>query len=1814
MKNFTFLKEIFVYLLFISSIGVFSQVTVADYNFNTDEQGWTLDSDSGRGADPSYSCDSSSGHLWVGDNNNSSIITSPSLDLTSYETVDISFCFITINLENNEGFILQYYDGSSWVDIKTYDRNTDFSNNWTFYYVTETINSGTYTFDSNSQFRFKGDANQSNERSRFDNILIEGYIPQPEIDVLGLGNSIADGDVTPSAIDNTSYGTVGVSTTTTHTFSIENTSNPSTTLTISNSGTGITITGGSGYFSINTEPAQNSTISGGSSLNFSIDYTPLVTGTHTATVTIDNDDGNGDEIPYNFTISGTATVPSPEINVQGNTIDIAHTDSTPVTTDGTDFGSTDVSLGVTHTFTIQNLNTATTALAVGAISFTGANPGDFAITSAPSGSVAIGASTTFDVTFTPSAAGIRSATINIVNNDSDENPYQFTLQGNGVPPLTEGPGGVTGNLKLWLKGTDGLGYSDGQLVSTWYDQGRGADATVNTPGIGQEPTYKDNVNDNINFNPVVDFDGDYVNIPLDGDYSYDMPNRNFLEGTSGYYSQDVFTVLIPDVTVDKSFGSMDIFCGDEDIATNNTDATGIGLGKYTVRFTDEVLVYAHGPTSSGDGYGVAEIDSGAGNNITYDNAGIINARNNLAGTQQELYYNALDKESTQNDVPDFANVNDARYWIGRSEGWEASTDARIAEIITYSARQDDTDLTTQRNRIQSYLAIKYGITLGVNGTSQDYVDSDGTVIWDVDTGTPAEDVFNYDIAGIGRDDVSDLYQKQSRSVNNATATHVHPDLDDNYRSQGVLTIGIGSIANTNNLNTSTDLEDKEYLIWGNDGVDLGDPSVDVLVNMSADISPALTTEVEFYGIARTWKVVENVGPGGDIPSVEVQVLKNAIRTANPPNGRYLMFISDTPNFDPTADYRVMTEDTNELGEAIVTTNYDFDGTKYITFGWAPELVFERSIYFNGTTSYVDMEDALDLNPTEFTISAWVMADTNADNKSILSKRDASFTEGYDFKINSTGKFEVSWKTSSGSMQTTTSNTTIPKNEWHHLAVTYGSSLVKIYIDGVLDKQINRTAPDDTNQSFFIGAASKLSPQAFFHGNIDEVRIWDVRLTEDQLRYIMNQEIENNAGFIGGSYFIAQGASPTKDDISTIPWSDLIGYYPMSTYTYTNTKDESGNGNQGALRTLRTVDRQTAPLPYQSANNGDWDTDSVWSNGSVQTKPGANSIVDNSVTVDWNIVETNHNVTMDNSGLAVGNNGNRNVLALFVESNELTVDGDNSTDTGYGLTVSHYLNLDGKIDLEGESQLIQTVDSDLVLGASGELEKDQQGTQDLYTYNYWSSPVGFTATVTPHNYKYTLNNNILKDGTNSSSPVNINFVGGYDGDNSGSNIEIAHYWIWKFNNRLSDDYASWQHVRNTGDILAGEGFTMKGVNDTAGNVSDEQNYVFQGKPNNGKVSLGINNGNEYLVGNPYASAIDAEQFITDNGPTIDGGVDPMVDDPLISGTLYFWEHWGGGSHILAEYQGGYGTYNYSGGAPAAAWGTPDPDVAQVGTGTKTPGRYIPVGQGFFVLAEDDGNVEFNNGQRVFQKEGTASSVFMRDSNSASRTNQVDNRMKIRLGFNSVNTIHRQLLVTVDERASENVDWGFDAEINEDQMDDMYWMINANKYVVQGIDDISDNTILPIGIHTHDDGVNKITIDILENVPSDLNIYAHDKVLNVYQDLRERDYEIFLEAGEYLDRFEITFTTHSLGVDEFDASDVLQVFYVNSKTSIVIQNPKLVGLKSAEMFNMIGQSITRFDDIETKNNVELKTNSLSTGTYIINLKTTEGTTITKKVLVK
>lgn len=129
---------------------------------------------------------------------------------------------------------------------------------------------------------------------------------------------------------------------------------------------------------------------------------------------------------------GPAVVP--EMNVTGNAVSITDGDATPSVADNTDFGSALVGNTIAKSFTIQNTGVDPLTL-TGAnpyVTISGTNAADFSVSIVPSASVAASGSTTFEVTFQPSALGVRSAVLSIANNDADENPYNFNIQGTGI--------------------------------------------------------------------------------------------------------------------------------------------------------------------------------------------------------------------------------------------------------------------------------------------------------------------------------------------------------------------------------------------------------------------------------------------------------------------------------------------------------------------------------------------------------------------------------------------------------------------------------------------------------------------------------------------------------------------------------------------------------------------------------------------------------------------------------------------------------------------------------------------------------------------------------------------------------------------------------------------------------------------------------------------------------------------------------------------------------------------------------------------------------------------------------------------------------------------------------------------------------------------------------------------------------------------------------------------------------------------------------------------------------------------------------------
>lgn len=116
----------------------------------------------------------------------------------------------------------------------------------------------------------------------------------------------------------------------------------------------------------------------------------------------------------------------------------------------------------------------------------------------------------------------------------------------------------------------------------------------------------------------------------------------------------------------------------------------------------------------------------------------------------------------------------------------------IGELIIYG---NGSITPEERTKVDSYLAIKYGVTLD---HISHYVTSQDQIIWDA----TANYMFHYNIAGIGHDITSDLHQKQSRSQ--------HANTNDQ------VIISLQEIAPTNEENPHQ-LEDGQFLVWGDNG-------------------------------------------------------------------------------------------------------------------------------------------------------------------------------------------------------------------------------------------------------------------------------------------------------------------------------------------------------------------------------------------------------------------------------------------------------------------------------------------------------------------------------------------------------------------------------------------------------------------------------------------------------------------------------------------------------------------------------------------------------------------------------------------------------------------------------------------------------------------------------------------------------------------------------------------------------------------------------------------------------------------------------------
>ena len=413
------------------------------------------------------------------------------------------------------------------------------------------------------------------------------------------------------------------------------------------------------------------------------------------------------------------------------------------------------------------------------------------------------------------------------------------------------PGGVLNNLQLWLKAdeevyTDRSGATkgttpatDGQVTASWGDQSgaRTNDATdIDTTLTG--PIYRNNATDNINFNPALDFSGDLIGYTLENDYIFST--------NSGL---SMIAVVAPVTTGTLNFvydfgeaiGASYGFKYSTNSAGMNTPVTGFGG-------VDTTVTHSRGLATT---LMTGIIDFTTNQELFLDGGSEATG----AITTSQLTATEIN-EAPVRGAGGPVTIGGQSKTTGQAGRF---FDGRIAEIVVYDEDLDAISANT-RNKIESYLALKYGVTLD-QAIPQDYLASDGTTTpWNATEGG----VYNKDIAGIGRDDVGSLNQKQSRSVN-----------DDAF-----VAIGHGGIAATNQANTNDFASDLTFLTWGND-----DGSTDV-VN---DVVPVNSTQLK--RMERIWAAQQT---GGTVGTQKLQIPQAELSGTSP-----TLFISNDATFDNT---------------------------------------------------------------------------------------------------------------------------------------------------------------------------------------------------------------------------------------------------------------------------------------------------------------------------------------------------------------------------------------------------------------------------------------------------------------------------------------------------------------------------------------------------------------------------------------------------------------------------------------------------------------------------------------------------------------------------------------------------------------------------------------------------------------------------------------------------------------------------------------------------------------------------------------------------
>ena len=168
---------------------------------------------------------------------------------------------------------------------------------------------------------------------------------------------------------------------------------------------------------------------------------------------------------------------------------------------------------------------------------------------------------------------------------------------------------------------------------------------------------------------------------------------------------------------------------------------------------------------------------------------------------------------------------------------------------------------------------------------------------------------------------------------------------------------------------------------------------------------------------------------------------------------------------------------------------------------------------------------------------WIKVDFSEEDKRFLFGQN-----NFNLSIDSSGKLVL---LANGTQ--TNYDEVLPIKQWIHVGATYSNTNeeLKLFVNGKPVKVLNKSGALNSDFSLFTLGRNASTNSEFFKGYIDEIRIFDKALFDDEYQKIIYQEIEDHGQVRG---------TEIPRDITTLSWSNLIRYYRFDSYRH----DITGN--------------------------------------------------------------------------------------------------------------------------------------------------------------------------------------------------------------------------------------------------------------------------------------------------------------------------------------------------------------------------------------------------------------------------------------------------------------------------------------------------------------------------------------------------------------------------------------------------------------------------------------------------------------------------------